>query len=388
MPLTHTLATRIADVDPQAWDALREGPDDIFMDRRWLAAVEQGLPAAVRGCRYLLIFDGARPLLSACLLLVQHDAALLGQGWLRSLVQQARRLRPGWLMLPMLQLGSPVSCGQSQLRLAPDAPPELLERLHRLLEEQAAALDAALIVCSEFDDADADRLNALQSWGWTCGRSLPMNRFERAGRYECVDAFAQALRSHYRYKLQRSRRKFAGSGLQVQTLQGSAALAVYTPQVHALYLRVAARAQIAIEPLPHAFFVALLQALPQQVALHLVCDGDEVLAFAWSLFGAGWCANTFIGYDALRPDEVDLYFNLMLLQLDFALARGAGRIVLGQTADDFKSRIGCVPEDRWLFVRPRRSDLRLALGLLGRWLFPPPPAASPRHLWRDERPPE
>ena len=385
MPLSHRLFSRIDEVDAAAWDALHDGPDDVFMDRRWLGVVERTVGAPVTAYRYLIVGDDTgRPVLSACLVETTLDSVLISSDWLRQLVGSVRLLVPQTLRLRSLQVGSPVHCGQSQLRLAPGVTSATaLGYLVRLLERLAREMRARLILFSEHPDGDAASLAPLEALGFLRADSLPMYRFD--GAFRSVEQFAAALRSHYRYKLRRSQRKFAASGLRTRTLEGAEILHLYSPDVHELYLLVSRRAQFRLDPLPHAFFVELVRCLPDRVALHVVFEGKTPIAFAWSLFDSRCCRNIFIGYDNQRPDQADLYFNLMLLQLDFALSRGAGRILLGQTAGEFKSRIGCAADRLALYVRPLGPDLALAQRLFRPWLFPTAEGPTARHLYRPPR---
>jgi predicted N-acyltransferase len=363
---------------------LRDGDGDVFMDRRWLAVVESTVGAPVSAYRYLLVFgrDG-RPALGACLIETTLDTALLSGGWLRRFVQGLRGVVPGALKLRTLQVGSPVHGGQSQLRIAADQEPgPLLRRLVEVLNSMARAMQAHLIIVAEHPDEDLLRLAPLESLGFVRGPSLPMNRFQ--GSACSIDEFAATLRSHYRYKLRRSQRRFAESGLRARTLEGRAILPVYSAEMHRLYELVGERAEVRTDLLPRAFFVELVRRMPRNVALHVVDDGPTPIAFALTLFDAENCRNLYIGYDCEREDQADLYFNLMLQQLDFALSRRTKRVVLGQTADEFKSRIGCAPEALSVYVKPQQRSLVLALRLFRRWLFKPPAAALPRHLYRDD----
>ena len=62
---------------------------------------------------------------------------------------------------------------------------------------------------------------------------------------------------------------------------------------------------------------------------------------------------------ALTSRDVDLYFNLMYHQLDDALRLAPERILVGQTADVFKARLGCRPSPHLPFNGHRsRTDNR------------------------------
>jgi hypothetical protein len=88
-----------------------------------------------------------------------------------------------------------------------------------------------------------------------------------------------------------------------------------------------------------------------------------------------------LDYD-LNP-SLDFYFNLMHAEMDNAFRGGAEALVFGQTADDFKVRLGCDQERRFFYVAPAglvgSSVLRVAGGLL----LPEPPRPATHRVFHD-----
>src|SRR5262249_32388295 len=107
-----------------------------------------------------------------------------------------------------------------------------------------------------------------------------------------------------------------------------------------------------LELLPIAFFHSLARRLPGQVGLTVVYAGDRVAAFNWNLFDGEAYHLLFAGLDYDLNPSLDLYFNLMYAEMDFAFRAGAETLVFGQTADDFKVRLGCGQDRRFFYVAP------------------------------------
>jgi predicted N-acyltransferase len=386
MGYTYRLYDSIREVPRDAWMSLRHGGSDLYMDPGFIATVEETMEAG----RFwsLLVFDEhGRPAGSACLSLYPLDAALLAPPRSRPVTHTIRRVWPGYLKFPILFCGLPVSAGQSHLRFAQDADTqEVLRQLDAALMRLTTQVESVAIVCKEFTDEELSHADHLRELGYIRGYSLPMNCF--SPRFHNFDAFVTALRSHYRYKIRRSQRKFATSGLKIAHFSGEDALAQYTDEVHELYLAVVERAEVKFEILPAAFFRQLVRHCGDSVRLTAVFQGPRIVAFSWGLLVGESYQNIFIGLDYESNHEFDLYFNLMAHDLDQALRTGAREIQVGQTADVFKSRLGCEGRPRYVYAKGTRWFSAQPLRWTHRLLMPPPPPPPARDLFREPEPAE
>ena len=156
------------------------------------------------------------------------------------------------------------------------------------------------------------------------------------------DEFCAALRSHYRYKIHRSQRKFAAAGFRVAHSHGAEALPHYTDEVHQLYLAVHERAEVKLETLPAEFFRQWAVRCGGTVRLTAVFQGERIVAFAWGVFAGQSYQNVFIGLDYALNDEYDLYFNLMASDLDAAL-RCEAEIQVGSNGRRVQVAAGLLP---------------------------------------------
>ena len=319
-----TIYESVAAIPSEAWDALCAPSGEVFMDLRVLAAVEQSM-AADGKFQYLILRDVAeRPMACAAVSLYRIDGAVLASGALKKFVHGVRRVWGNYLRMKILFCGLPVSAGQKSLILHPQADPAAVAtELDRVLSQLAKELRAWFIVVKECDAADLAQLDRLQDHGYLRGDSLPMNHFEP--RFRDLDDFCQALRSHYRYKINKSLKKFALAGMRLETLvEPECILATYTEQVHRLYVAVVERAEHKLEILPAEFFREMVRRLPGEMSLSLVLQDERIVAFAWGLFHQGVFQNLFIGVDYSLNTDVDLYFNTMLRSIDFGICRSEG----------------------------------------------------------------
>jgi predicted N-acyltransferase len=380
-PLVCSWRQSIAERDPAEWAALAGTPGDFAMDTRFLATVEHAFRREARFWNVMLQTPDGTPAAAAFVSLYPIDAALFLQGRARRFVEQVRRLVPSFFKYRVLFCGCPVSTGASHVRLAPGADPLAVFRvLDAGLDRLARQRRARLIVFKEFDETEAPAADALTRLGYLRADSLPMNYLPP--HFGSFDELCAAMRSRYRNNIRHSRKKFVRAGLRVEHVRDTAVVErLYTDEVHRLYLAVLERAEVKLERLPAEFFRGLARRFPGDAAFNFLFRDQRVVGFTSGLFHGGHYANLFCGVDYAVNDEADLYFNLMFHDADYALRAGAKSIHVGQTADDFKSRMGCFARPRCFYVRGRGNLLPRILRAAAPRLFPPVPLPPPRNLF-------
>jgi predicted N-acyltransferase len=232
--------------------------------------------------------------------------------------------------------GSPVSTGESQLRIAPSADhAALLGQLDRLITRLACNQHTPFVVFKEFTPGEIIRTDALLKLGYLRADSLPMNQFP--ARYFDFEHFCASIRSRYRRHILRSRKKFQRTGLRVEHVRGNEGFdQLYTKDVHRLYLAVLSHAEIIFECLPSQCFRELAAQYAEDAAFTVFFQGERIVAFACGVFDQDNYRNIFCGFDYQLNEEVELYFNLLYEDLDFALRQNVRSISVGQTANEFK----------------------------------------------------
>lgn len=381
--LSHRLYNRVESIPADDWNSLRlANPSDLFMDLRLLRALEESLPSGDR-LRFVILFDGAgRPAASACISTFLFDVGIIAGGLASSALGALRKVSPSLLRPKVIFLGLPISLGQKSLLIAGHADSEaVFAHLAGLLSAVAVRERAALILLKEFGEADLPQTDEFLVHGYQQADSLPMHRFdETAPNFEKYQA---RLKSHYRADIRRSRRKLDESGFEVVCFRDrETILQHYTPEVHDLYLAVVANSSTRLEVLPIEFFRSLTREYEGEISLTAIVNGDRIVAFNWALSQPAAYQFLFCGLDYELNRSADLYFNLMYADLGHGLMEGRPTILLGQTSDKFKARLGCRAERRYIYVRPMLPAYRGLMKIGFRHLFPDREAHPTNDIYR------
>jgi hypothetical protein len=254
--------------------------------------------------------------------------------------------------------------------------------MHEIAVSLAQRERAPFIVFKEFPAEDCPTLDFLQELGYRRFSSPAMNIFGR--RFSDMDAYVGALRSRYRQCVRKSLARSVAAGLRYERLTDtSEILCLYGPSLHRLYEAVALSSAHRLELLPVGFFHSLTRRLPAAVGLTVVRAGERVAAFNWNLLHENVYHLLFAGLDYDLNPSMDLYFNLMYAEMDCAFRAGARSLIFGQTADDFKMRLGCLQEPRFFYVASVSGVGSLILKAAGGLLLPEPPRPALHHVFRD-----
>jgi predicted N-acyltransferase len=333
---TASLYDSIRDVDHDEWNQLRDAHADPFMHPGFIAAVENSFAGTCRFRPIIVRDEHGRAMASAYLCFFPVDAAVLADGFARKIANVINGVAPFLLRIPLLLVGSPVSCGASHLRFAPEADREAAlrvidEEAHRFARETKAKC----IVFKELEDRETHEVEPLAALGYRRADSLPMNCVP--ARFTSFDNYLSSIPSAKRRTIKRSREKFAKHGFKVVHLRGGeGADRFYTDEVHRLYDGVLDRAKVRFERLPAEFFRELARQMPDNSLFTYIFEGERVVAYAATVMVDELFDQMFVGYDYDLNPSCDLYFNVFFEAMDAAFQRGPRRIYIGQTSDEFK----------------------------------------------------
>lgn len=373
--------TKLAD-----WQRVSDPAHDWLMHPGLLAAAEASMGpgtagALASGCAthfwYLLAYQDETPIGAACVTEYPLDTMVFASRLAQWVVSHVRRLLPHYLKFRVTFCGLPISIAGSNIRVSPGLDrTEVVCALNKAVEQIARERKTWLVIYKELDEKEATLIAPLASADFVRANSLPMNRI--INRFDNFATMLSEMRSHYRYKISRSRKKFANSGLTLTRTTGPTEIEhLYTPDLHAMYESVTLRADHRLEVLPREFFLELIARFPNEVVLTTIHQGERVLAFAWSIRHGGTYRNLFVGIDYEMNEETDAYFNLIVEDIASALERPVDEVYVGQSADDFKSRLGCTADPRYIFIKVIPAWLRWWFRRFQSSLLtpiPPPPA--------------
>ena len=377
---SHTISSSIDSLDSAAWERLCGDPDNPFMHVRFLRCVEQSMAGQAKVWYVILRDQAGAPAACACLTEFTVDLAIVSGSGLKRVIGAVRRLFPRLFFFKIMMCGLPVSNGQSSLRLAPGVDRGwVVSEIDSMMRELAAKCGAKLLVLKEFTAAEGAQMKRVLDLGYTLGESLPMNMFDR--KFQDFEHYLGSLKAHYRQDVRRSRKKLEKAGLTIARIQGGPELEqLYSEEVHKLYLAVVERAESKMEVLPREFFLAMTREFGASLSFTYIRNRERIVGFNWAIRNGKTYRFMFCGVDYQMNEGADLYFNLMYAELDNALRSNAAEIEVGQTADLFKSRLGC-------FSVPLRFYVKATIfqGLLrrtARILFPEHPAAPAYDIYK------
>ena len=345
------------------------------MDPRFLACVESSITSASNIWYVLFYAESGAVIASACLSNLQVDLAIVAGPGVQRTMEKLRKLIPSLLYMNVMFCGQPISLGQKNLLFTPQArlqakPQEILAELDELMRKLARKEKGRFLVYKEHGDNDIDDLRSLGQLGYRQVESLDMHIFDEP--FEDFNHYLSNLNSHYRYDIRRSLRKLERAGVEVVRWTDAEKICeLYSEELHKLYLAVVERSESKLEILPPVFFHELARQFPGQVALTGLVKDGQVLGFNWSILTGAKYQFLFCGIDYSVNNKLDLYFNLMYAELGYALESAASEIKVGQTAAQFKTRLGCSHRPLHLFIKGAGVFTRALLKLCFRLLFPP-----------------
>jgi hypothetical protein len=337
----------ISQVAAAEWDSVL-GPDDLLMSHRFVQACQQ---ARIEDAAFwhLLISNGNEIIGVATLHRMFVNLELLMNGLARRLVDQLKRSWPGFLRLPVLFCGLPVSCGQPCLKITTNAQFEqACAAVVEVMERVAATTSTQLLCFKEFDPDSIERMDFVLSCGYFRTSSMPSCSISLM--WDSFSSYLADMRSSYRRQVRSSLRARSDAGLQVHRLEKNAA---DSETIFALYRQTILRAQQRLETLNPEFFRLLTISLSQEAEVILIEHDGRPLAMALMLFTGNVATFLFAGLEERRQPQWQLYQNLLVEVVAASIEAGARRLELGQTSYAMKSRLGAEESPRYLYLRYR-----------------------------------
>lgn len=311
----------LAEVPAAAWDACA-GPDNPFLSHAFLEAMEVSGSATDRTGwlpQHVLVEDADGRLLAAApLYLKSHSQGeyVFDHGWAQAYERAGGSYYPKLISaVPFTPVTGP------RLLVHPEAPPNTVATLIAALIEIARAHKVSSLHVTFPRQQDWELLGAagfLQ-------RAGQQYHWENRG-YASFDDFLEALNSRKRKQIRRERRDALATGLEIETLTGSALEPRHWDAFYRFY-RNTVDHRWGGAYLTRSFFELLHQRLADRVVLVMARDGARYVAGALNLLGT----DTLFGRNwGCIGDHPFLHFEVCYYRaLDFAIERGLARVEAG-----------------------------------------------------------
>lgn len=354
MAYSYQIFDSIERLDRTEWRRVKASSDAaIFADLRFIAALEASMSEVARFW-YIIVYDeDGVPVACTIASTMTIDIAHLSDRRLARMIRHIPLLSSRFRKVKLLIAGLPVGTGHNTLMLTQrSASVRVIPVLDKVIHDLAIEIGADAIAYKEFGERDLAWITPLLDLGYYRIPTPPTYFFKPD--FESFSQYCDALKSHYRRQINRSRRKLSEGGLDSVTLiDPQDILQAYTPEVHRLYVEMGSRAAIKFEVLSIEFLHQLALRLKGQVELLAIRKGARIVAFGWCIHDRSSYHAMYAGLDYELNREFDLYFNLMYAMLDRALTRGVSTIAVGLGGDAFKTKIGCFSEPLYVFAKGR-----------------------------------
>ena len=351
-PLTLTLHSRIAEIDPADWDGCAGG-DNPFVSHAFLGALEDSGSAGPRTGwlpQHAVLRDGAGQVVAAAPMYAKshsYGEYVFDHGWAHAF----ERARGSYY--PKLQVAVPFSpVPGPRLLLRPGATVGI-DTLGRALAQACGELGLSSVHATFCTEPEWHELGAA---GWL-QRLGTQFHWENAG-YASFDDFLGALSSRKRKVLRRERRDANAAGLTFRTLRGSEIGKKEWDAFYRFYQSTVDR-KWGSAYLTRAFFTLLSARVGDAVVLMMAeHNGTPVagalnLAGADALYGRNW---------GCRGDWPFLHFELCYYRaIDWAIANGRKRVEAGAQGRH-KIQRGYLPRATYSAHWIAHEGLRRAIG--------------------------
>jgi len=320
----------IQDINVEDWNQLKHREHDMFMDTRFIQAVENAMGEECQ-FRYVIVYDEqSRPVASTCLSSVfswyQLDSGIHQSKFRKRAINFLNKAVPWFLYGPIVVCGLPVSGVETQLRLTFDARrEEVMQILNEALEQFAKEVKANSISFKDFNEEEALNLESLAELGYRRADIAPMNHTQ--ARHADLAEFMQSIRGKDRAQIRRLQRKFDKAGLRVEFLTGKeGADKLYTEDVHKLYEATFERATQRLEKLPFQLMPEIARQLPEDAFFMYIYQEERIVAFCVSILDGETYHGLYAGIDEELNSTCDLYFNMFYHLVDHGLQQGVSKL--------------------------------------------------------------
>ncbi|BAP88382.1 uncharacterized protein E1O_12510 [Burkholderiales bacterium GJ-E10] len=366
---------RIADVPPEHWDGLA-ARGSVGLSRAFWSIMEASRINDF-DFRYVLFYDAQRrPVALAGFYSVTTDIAIFAPGPLRAALGAVRRVLPNFFKLRMIECGTPITITSPPFVYDPAIDPEaVVDALDRVLRRTARAEGQFLIVVRDFEPDAAALQSAFGRRGYHGTDSLPNTYL--ALPWSTPEEYLAALRSYYRSKLVKHRKRNAAAGVTHTVIDDFADLA---DELCAEWMVVHESAsEFQREVLTPDFYRRLSRDLgPLSKAILFHRHGERV-GHALLLRDGDMLRWLYVGRKVSGNDGLYLYVAQTVVLT--AIELGVRRLEMGLTTYAIKQDLGAEVVPIRLALRANRSWINPFVGL-GYKLLNRVPAPAPRAVFK------
>ncbi|MGC9239878.1 MAG: GNAT family N-acetyltransferase, partial [Acidithiobacillus sp.] len=330
------------------WDALGTEVSHALSPRFWRVLEASDLQGF--SYRYALLRDeNGAPVAFWGLYTVTTDIAIFAPRFLRTLLNRIRRYFPRFLIWNMLECGTPITIVSPPLAQRGDWEfGTLVRQWTQTMAEEARRARSLLIVLRDFEPNAWDYRPELARHGYHWIDGLPNTYLDIP--WSDPEGYRAAMRSYYRSKLLKHRRKVEAAGIRYELREDFADMA---EELCAQWREVHEHAkEFQREVLTPAFYREFSRQMGPDSLVLLYYQNDTLLAHALLMRDGTMVRWLYVGRARAQNDGLYLYIAATVVET--AIELGAKRLEMGLTTYDVKLDLGA-------------KAVPIAMGLRARW---------------------
>lgn len=221
------------------------------------------------------------------------------------------------------------------------------------LKKQKTRVAAILI-----KDYYEDRKFSGTDLGYTEFKVQPNMILDVDQEWSNFDDYLSSMKSKYRVRVRRARKKAVGLEKRVMTLED---IHANSARISELYRNVANQAGFNLFILPQNYFYSLQKHLKDRMKLVGYFKGDELVGYYTHIQSHGDLDAHFLGYEPNCNRENQLYLNMLYDLVNDAIQLNSKQLIMSRTALEIKSSVGAVAHPMVLYIKANNSILNLGV---------------------------
>jgi predicted N-acyltransferase len=318
-----------------AWESLRD-PGNLLSDYRYLKTIEEARVIECQPC-YFEFYAGSEMICFAPAYLLANDLALYAGDPVQKVLLALRRLFPGWLKVPTLEFGSPISTGQ-MLSISPLAGLSQLGQAAALIIAYARTHRIGLVLLRDFVGPVRPLELAFKQNGFAEMLDFPLARM--SVRWDSFEAYLAEMTDHYRSPVRRKMKLKEKQAIKTVWRRDESALD-YLSDYRRLFANVRERSsEYPREYIGDPYHQAM-HAFMGEDSLWLQYFKDGILAaFLHLVVYQDQLLLHYIGMDYQVSHQASLYFNALYDAIKYAIEHRLHSIDAGVTTYPAKAAAG------------------------------------------------
>jgi hypothetical protein len=213
-------------------------------------------------------------------------------------------------------------------------------------------LKANGILMKDFEDPEAIYGEKLVKNKFTHFSIQPKMRLDLSEEWKVMDDYLAALKSKYRVRYKRARKKF---GDLVKKDLDRQDLHRYKSDMYQAYRKTVDQAGFNLFLLHEDYFIALDEALGDKLKIVGIFEEEQLIAFYTLVINNGEIDAHYLGYDVDKNYKYQLYQNMLYYMVEDSINSSMNVLHMSRTALEIKSSIGATPENINLYAKHYNS---------------------------------